>query len=685
MTTLSHAGRTPLHADRARARLRVRRLPRPELLGLLALAAVLDLWSLSRNGWANDYYAAAVRSMTSSWHNFFFGSFDASGVMTVDKPPLALWVQAASARIFGFHSLSLLVPQALMGVASVALVYDLTRRVFGRPAGFVAGLVLALTPMTVAISRHNNPDALLVLCCVSALWALVRAFEDGRTRWIALAGLLVGLGFETKMGAALLVVPGIAAAWLWFAPAGRMRAFRQLLAGGAVMVVAGLAWPVAVALTPAADRPWISGTSDNSIWSLIFGYNGFGRLDGQMGGPSGAGRGGGPGGNAGPFGGSAGPLRLLNEALGGQAGWLLGFAIVVIAAVALASRMKRSDKRAAWLIAVGGSFVISAVAFSFAKGIFHPYYVSLLSPFMAALIGAGFGLALNDDRTARFFGPLAVIAGALTELAVLGNTPGQLTGLKPLLIATAIFAALLWVHPIAGRARAVALMAALAILLLAPAIWAFDTLGHATSGTFPAGGPASASSFGGPGGGPGGFRGMNGGVPGGPGATRGGFPGGPPALGSGSAPSTGGALPAPPGGGFAGGAPGAGAGAGPFGGDNTVISAAVAYAKAHGGGVVAVSSQSGASGSIIRSGADVVAIGGFSGRESQVSIEWFAREVAAGKIRWVVADSSGGMPSDGRVGSRDVMSAVASTCRSVTTSAGTIYDCRGYAKALGRI
>src|SRR3954462_14193248 len=262
---------------------------RPELVGLLVLAALLNLWALSRNGWANEYYSAAVRSMTTSWHNFLFGAFDQAGVMTVDKPPLALWVQALSAKVFGFSSLSMLVPQALMGVAAVALTYDLTRRVFGWPAGFVAGLVLALTPISVAISRHNNPDALLVLCCVAALWALVRAFEDGRTRWLVLSGLFVGLGFETKMGVALMVVPGIAAAWLWFAPRGRGRALRQLLAGGATMAVAGLAWPVAVALTPAADRPWISGTSDNSIWSLILGYNGLGRLDGQSGGPAGAG------------------------------------------------------------------------------------------------------------------------------------------------------------------------------------------------------------------------------------------------------------------------------------------------------------------------------------------------------------------------------------------------------------
>ena len=198
----------PTAAPRALTRFSPR--VRPELAGLLALSALLNLWALSRNGWANEYYAATVRSMTSSWHNFLYGAFDSAGVMTVDKPPLALWVQAASAKVFGFSSLSLLVPQALMGVAAVALVYDLTRRVWGRPAGFVAGLVLALTPISVAIARHNNPDMLLVLLCVAALWCVVRGLADGRTRWIVLAGVMIGLGFETKMAAALIVVPGLA-------------------------------------------------------------------------------------------------------------------------------------------------------------------------------------------------------------------------------------------------------------------------------------------------------------------------------------------------------------------------------------------------------------------------------------------------------------------------------------------
>src|SRR3954463_5803707 len=404
-----------------RPALAIRTMKRPELAALLVLAAVLNLWALDQNGWANDYYSAAVRSMASSWHNFLYGSFDASGVMTVDKPPLALWVQALSVKAFGFTSLAILVPQALMGIGSVALLYDLTRRRFGRVAGGVAGLVLAFTPMTVAISRHNNPDALLVLCSVAALWFLVRAIEDGRTASLVWCGVMVGLGFETKMAVALMVVPGIAAAWMWVAPRGRVKAIRQLLAGGAAMVAVGGAWPLLVALTPASDRPWISGTADNSIWSLIFGYNGLNRIEGQAGGPQAFGGGG-------PFGGSSGPLRLLNDALGGQAGWFLGVALVSGVAVLVASRLRRSDERTGWLIAVGGSFLVTAVAFSFAQGIFHPYYVSLLAPFTAALVGAGASVLPRS-----VLAPVAVAAGVLVELAVLHENTG-LSWLPPVLV-----------------------------------------------------------------------------------------------------------------------------------------------------------------------------------------------------------------------------------------------------------
>ena len=206
---------------RVRDRVRSRRLlARPELIGLLGLTAVLNLWSLQTNGWANTYYSAAVRSMASSWHNFLFAAMDPSGLMTVDKPPLSLWVQALSVRVFGYHPLSILVPQALMGVVAVGLLYDLVSRRFGRFAGFVGGFALATTPIVVAVSRHNNPDELLLLCSVAALWFMLRAFDTGRTRWLVLSGVAVGLGFETKMGVALMVVPALASAWLWVRSSG---------------------------------------------------------------------------------------------------------------------------------------------------------------------------------------------------------------------------------------------------------------------------------------------------------------------------------------------------------------------------------------------------------------------------------------------------------------------------------
>jgi 4-amino-4-deoxy-L-arabinose transferase-like glycosyltransferase len=690
--------RRPLRNPLVQVRAWTLRSIRPELAALLVLTGVLNLWDLSRNGWANGYYAAAVRSMAGSWHNFLYASFDPSGVMTVDKPPLAFWIQALSARIFGFNSWSILAPQALMGIATVALTYDLVRRRFGRVGGFVAGVTLAITPITVAMSRHNNPDAALILCCVAALWFTVRAFEDGRTRWIVLAGAAVGLGFEAKMGAALLVVPGIALAWAWASPHRPLRTARQLLAGGAAMVAVGGAWPLLVALTPASDRPWISGTSDNSIWSLITNYNGVGRLAGQSGGPGGAGGGGFGGGTT--FGGNTGPLRLLNEALGGQAGWLLGFAAVSAVGLLALTRLRRRDAATGWTIAVGGAFAASAVTFSFASGIFHPYYVSLLAPFSAALVGAGAAQLLRRDLHARLLAPVAIAAGVATELAVL-HTEHTLAWLEPIVIVVAVAAAATLMLVTHARFRLTAVAAVLAALSIAPAVWAVDTLGHATSSTFPAGGPESAGGFGGPGGGgPGGgfggraFGGGNRGfaVPGGgaPTASAGGvaslFGGG--ASGRSAAGGPVGAGGFPGGGGFAGG-PGGGFG---FGGGQS-LTAVVNYIDAHGGGTLAVSSQTSAESAVIERGAKVAGIGGFSGNESEVSAGWLAQEIRSGKIRWVLDDSSGagggagggfggfgGGISGGRVGSRDAMTWVTEACRKATTVSGSaLYDCSGRA------
>jgi 4-amino-4-deoxy-L-arabinose transferase-like glycosyltransferase len=685
---------------------------RPELVALIGIAGVLNLWGLSVNGWANTYYSAAVRSMTTSWHDFLFASLDRSGLMTVDKPPLSLWVQALSARVFGFHPLSLLIPQALMGIAATVLIYDLTKRRFGRPAGFVAGLALATTPVVVAVSRHNNPDELLVLCCVAALWCALRALDTGRTRWLVLTGVMIGLGFETKMAVALMVVPGIAAAYMWVAPRGRFTAVRQLLAGGAALAGVGLAWPLLVTLTPAADRPWISGTSDNSIWSLIFSYNGVGRIAGQSGGPGAVGGGG--GGAGGAFGGGTGIFRLLQTSLGDQAGWLLGFALVAGLAVLASSRLRRGDPRTGWLVAVGGAFLTTAVVFSFASGIFHPYYVSFLAPFTAALLGAGVGMALSGGRSARIVGPLAIVAGAVTELVVLGTLGGELSWAKPLVIAVAAVCAVVLALRLAPRLRWIALVVALAALFAAPVTWAAETVGHAASSTFPAGGPANATA-GGFGGGPPGFGGARPGGQAGRGlgsAAGAGAPGSPAALPGGSAASAPGSSgvqslfgaggPGRGAGGFAG--PGSGAsgfggagrgaggfgGPGGFGGDSASLNAAISYAKAHGGGTIGVSSQSSAAAAILSSDANIAGLGGFSGRESSVTASWLAAEVRSGHLRWVIADNSGSglrAPGDTRQGSQAAMTIVAKTCKAVKINSSsqtsiTMYDCQGRAAAI---
>jgi hypothetical protein len=535
----------------------------------------------------------------------------------------------------------------------------------------VAGLVLAVTPITVAISRHNNPDALVVLCSTAALWFTVRALADGRTRWLVWAGVMVGLGFETKMGAGLLVAPALAAAYLWVAPRGRLVAVRQLLASGAALAVVALAWPVLVWLTPASSRPWVSGTADNSIWSLIFGYNGTGRLDGQAGGPGGAiGGGGGGGGMGSVFGGDTGLTRLLDSSLGGQAGWLLGMALAGGLAIAVLTRLRRSDVRTGWIIAAGGAFLTTAVVFSYAQGIFHPYYVSMLAPFTAVLVGATAGTILKGDLAARIVAPLAIVGAIVTEVTVIDRGASDVEGLVPIVIVAGLAGAAVLAAKVPSRVRGVALGVALGALLLAPASWATATLGHATSGTFPAGGPASQGFGGGPGGGPGG-----GGMRGGPGGGFSRGQGAPPQLpGAGSSSS---ARMAPP----AGFAPGGGGGGGGMFGANSNLTEALAYAKSHGGGTIGVSSQQGASDAIIRSGAAVAGIGGFSGRESEVSAAWLATAVEDGRIRYVLAGGDGGgMGNDGRTGSSKLM-AIVQRVGTETTVSG-LYDLRGKGAAI---
>jgi 4-amino-4-deoxy-L-arabinose transferase-like glycosyltransferase len=346
------------------------------LAGVLALSAVLNTYKLSQNGYANIFYSAAVKSMLHTLHNFVFASFDPGGLVTVDKPPLALWVQVASAKLFGFSPLSLLLPEAIVGVLTVALLYRLLARHFGPTAGLAGALVLAVFPSFVAVSRDNGVDPALVLLMLLACGAALRAVETGRWRTLLWCGALVGLAFNTKTLAAWLVLPGIALAYLLCAPGSILRRGAQLLAAAAVMLAVSFSWMALVELTPASQRPFVGSSTNNSELGLTFEYNGFGRVEGQVGGPgnipvgsgalvsthrrsalirtTGAGRSSRtatppvaakhplspilPNGRnryPTPFGGPVSPLRLFGVGLGDQGGWMLPFAFFGLLAMAL--------------------------------------------------------------------------------------------------------------------------------------------------------------------------------------------------------------------------------------------------------------------------------------------------------------------------------------------------------------
>jgi 4-amino-4-deoxy-L-arabinose transferase-like glycosyltransferase len=597
--------------------------------GISVLAAILYTWGLARNGTANSYYAAAVRSGAKSWKAFFFGAIDPGSFITVDKPPAALWVMDVSARIFGFSSWSILLPEAAAGVGSVLILHRLVRKWAGDLSAHLAAVALAVTPVAVVMFRFNNPDAFLTLVCLGAVWALWSALETGRTRSLILAGVLVGLGFETKMLQAFLILPAMAVVYLW---AGRPRLqirMAQLAAAGAAMVVSAGWWVAVVALWPAASRPYIGSTSNNSILSLVFGYNGLSRIFGS--GAAGPGGGGGGGGGGG-FGGSAGVLRLFNTSVGGQVAWLIPLAGAgLVAGLWLTRHGGRTDLgRAGWLLWGGWAMVCTAV-FSLSKGIFHPYYTVQLAPGVAALAGAGAVDLWHLGRRHRWLGwalPAAVIGTAATAVAILDRSPNYYPWLRSAIVVGAVVAAVgllaaRYLHkaPILAAAAAVAALT----LLAGPAAYAVTTVSSPTSGSLVAAGPSSAGGLGG-----GGRFGA-----GGPGQLRGAAP--PPGVqvgaGSGAAP---GGIPT---------------GAFP-GGSATANPALYAYLKAHRGSaeylVAAFGSQSSAP-IIIAIGEPVITIGGFNGGDPAPTLVQFERLVAQGKVRYVLipGGASGGGPGRG--------------------------------------
>jgi 4-amino-4-deoxy-L-arabinose transferase-like glycosyltransferase len=585
---------------------------RPAVALLLAVTAGLYLWNLAQNSYANSFYAMAVQAGTQSWKAWFFGSLDPGNIVTVDKPPASLWLMGLSGRIFGFSSWSMLVPNALAGVASVGLLYLTVRRTNGPAAGLLAGSVLALTPVAALMFRFNNPDSVLVLLMVAGAYCTVRAIATASTKWLLLAGVAIGFGFLDKMLQAFLVLPAFVLAYVVAAPTSLGKRVAQLF--GAAVAVFGSAgwWVAAVSLWPAADRPYIGGSTDNSALELALGYNGLGRIlggDGNPGGTAGGGQAGGPGGGA--FGGEAGFGRMFDQTFGAEISWLLPAALIgLVAGLWFTRYAPRTDRTRAALLLWGGWTVVTVAVFSFMSGIIHPYYTVALAPGIAGLIGIG---AVELWRGRRNFAARVALALMLASAGVWSfillsrNESWQpwvrYTAL--VLVAVGVFALLLGADRLRRAAPAVVVVA-LCGGLLAPAAYTVATVATAHTGSIPTSG--SGTGFGG-------FGGR------GEGQSN-------PEL-------------------------------------EALINATTTKWAA------AMSGSQEASALALPTGKSVMAIGGFNGGDPAPTLERFQQYVAAGDIHYYVSGGAGGF---GRGGASEITAWVESTFTAQTIGGSTVYD-----------
>ncbi|MFD8760325.1 ArnT family glycosyltransferase [Streptomyces mirabilis] len=653
----------------------------PALIAIMALATVLYSWNLSGSG-LNSFYSSAIYSGTQSWKAWFFGSLDAGNFLTVDKPPLALMVMGLSCRIFGFGTWQMMLPMIVAALGTIWILHSSVKRVFGHAAAALAALVLALTPITVAINRDNNPDTLLLLLMVSGAALGLRATRDGRLLPLLGSAVCFGLAFNTKMLQGYIALPAVFAVYLYASHLGWAKRIRNLLLATVTLAVSSFWWATAVSLVPADDRPYIGGSTDGTAWNLIFGYNGLGRVLG------GEGNGGGGGGGGG-FSGSAGLGRLFNDILGGQISWLIPFTGIALAGgLVLCGRAPRIDPTRAALVLWGGWLLLHYLTFATAEGTMHPYYTTAVAPGIAALCGGGgvmlFRAFRGGDVRWSWVLPAGLAVTGIWAVVLLRRATDWNTWLWPAIAVVMALAVVgLFVFRSGNRIRllAASLAAAVVAALAGPAAYSFAVpasaggAGGGMGGTNPTAGPSTGQGgFGGGRGGPGGNVGGPGGgempggtqqggqaagqeggqvtpggggtgeLPGGApqGGENGGFPGGGTGGQNGEFPGgqAGGENGTAPGG--TGGQRGGFGGGGGMGGETS--SELISYLEKHQDGakwLLAVSNSQSAGQLILSTHKPVISMYGFTGTDKGMTVAKLKELVKKGELHYIQVGGSG--------------------------------------------
>jgi len=647
------------------------------VIGIMLLAALLNFINIESIGQANTYYTAAIEAMLQSPANFFFAAAEPGGSVTIDKPPVGLWLQAISAFFLGVSGFSVVLPQILAGIFSVPLLYALVKRYFGTGAGLIAALVMAIMPVSVAVQRNNTMDATLIFTLLLAAWAFIQATEHGKLKWLLLGAVLVGIGFNIKMLQAFLPLPAFFGLYFLGSKVAWRTRIVHLVVTTMLLLAVSLSWIIVVDLVPAENRPYVGSSQTNSALELAVGYNGIQRLlggtgrapanrqaDGQASttsGTPGTGTAGQTGANGQPFTppagapgagggmfanevGTASIVRLFTQPLDNEIGWLLPFSLLSIGLLAVASRPRLPLSTAHKGVILWGGWLVTQVVFFSVAGFFHAYYLAMLTPPLAALVGIGVMRLWEGYPGRRWLSWSLLIGFAAATLAWQASiAAGYINSVTWMLVpaVTLVLGAVILIGtrllPRLSRYAIVGLACVVITLTVVPAVWAgLSSTQTSANVNLPAAYSGTQSPDGGPGGG---------------------FPPGAPAGQDGNQANR-------PGRGFGGGV------------DTNLIT----YLQANTTGMrwmMAVGSSQQGAGYVLETGRGVLYMGGFNGQDPVVTAESLQAYVDAGELRYVLGSTSGqsraGMATDTSI--QTWLDANCAVVTDLNLTNGTLFDC----------